>query len=321
MVPRSKFKPTNQDYVYDRQGNRMPAPITTPQPAVNRQGYVSPPVTSTYTPIVGFGTSPGRVSGVESPEYYSPYSMFDLGQGRTLNRQYWQDEADRKAIEERATKKGSAAAERNNQLQEMIDALLSGASSGGGGGMSAMEQRQLAGIQTLADALGGQLASGSYKEPYQQLGKRLAKTYGRAAKKVRGTYSDLEQELRNATNPYEGFVAESGVAEPGLMEYLSQMGGDTTGLGMEVAGNREAAAQQAAAFQNIANMMAQQTALNNAGRLGDAQMGRAGTLADLLTNRAAYSSAIQQQQEQQRRSLYDLLAQLATQGADVGRFL
>jgi len=319
MAPRYKYKPTNQDYVYDRQGNRMPAPITTPQPTADRQGYVSQPPSGTYVPIPGFGTSPGRTSGVVTPEVYTPYSMFDLGAGRAANRMFWQREDEKDAISGRAAKAGARGAKRNSELDDLITSLLSGGS--GGGGMSEIERRQLAGVQTLADAIGQQLAGGSYKDPYQELGKRLAKTYKGAAKKIRKTYGNLEEQLSQATNPYQDFTAESGVEEPGLMDYLAQMGGDTSGLSAEVMGGREAAAQQAAAFQNIANMMAQQTALANTGRVGDIQAGRASQIADLLGQRAAYQAAIQQQEQQKRESLFQLLAQLATQGADVGRYL
>lgn len=209
----------------------------------------------------------------------------------------------------------------NDALAALIAQLYGSSGSSGGSGSSA-QAVALQNMRGLAEMLAKQLSSGSYKEPYQRLNKRLGRQYRGARQDIRSEYAKLEDELRALqSNPYQGFEAQAGVAEPGLMDYLSQMGGDTTGLGAEVAGGREAAAQQAAAFNNVARMLAAQQAASNTGRLSDVAQSRAGSIADLLAQRAAFGAGVTTQEEAARQNLYQLLSQLGLQGVNIGGLL
>ena len=210
------------------------------------------------------------------------------------------------------------------ELWELITSMSrdSGSGGGGGGGGSSAYNTAMANLQALADTYAEQLRSGSYKEPTRNLQGRLGRIYGRARKQIGRQYDKASAGIEELlSNPFQDYQAETGIAEPGLMEYLSQMGGDTSGLSALLASEQGAAGQYGNAMNDLARMMAGQAQSGNRGLLADVAQSRAGSLADLVSQRSGYQAGIAMQQEAARQNLYNMLQQLGLQGANIGGLL
>ncbi len=197
-----------------------------------------------------------------------------------------------------------------------------GSGGGGGGGGSSAYDTAMANLQALADTYAEQLRSGAYKEPTRNLQGRLGRIYGRAKKQIGKQYDRASAGIEELlSNPLQGYQAETGIAEPGLMDYLSQMGGDTSGLSALLASEQGAANQYGNAMNDLARMMAGQVQSGNRSLLADVAQSRAGSLADLIGQRSGYQAGIAMQQEAARQNLYNMLQQLGLQGANIGGLL
>lgn len=175
-----------------------------------------------------------------------------------------------------------------------------------GGGPSALDRY----VQTIQRMLTG----GGYRRPQDDLMAKLNTMYGAAVPQVNTAMDDLSTFLQGQQNPYAGFQAQAAEVSPQLTEFLQSQGASTTPLQQLAAVQQQQAANQAGAFQNIADTLGTIYGANQAGMVTDVAQQRANMLAALEGARAGYGTQIEQSAFDNQSNLLKMLLQGISEG-------
>jgi hypothetical protein len=164
-----------------------------------------------------------------------------------------------------------------------------------------------------------QISTGSYKQPYTDMSGALAKYLETATGNVNTAYDAANKAALTAqtSNPYLNVTGTAATVDPGLMSLLQSQGVDTGASQANVGANREAEAQRVKAYNDMMKLMSANYGSGATQRITDVAQGRAGTLADLTAQNAAYGSQISGKQAEALQDLNDKLMESASKGANV----
>ena len=178
---------------------------------------------------------------------------------------------------------------------------------GGPSGPSALDRY----VRTIQ----GMLRGGDYRQPQDDLMDKLSEMYGGAQTQVTTAMDELDKFFKAQANPYAGFQAQQAQVSPQLTEFLASQGAATDPLRQLAAVRQQEAINQAGAFQNLANTLAQLQTGQMAGRADDVAQQRASMLAALEGARAGYGTQIEKSAfDRQNKLLEMLLAGVAKGG-------
>lgn len=182
----------------------------------------------------------------------------------------------------------------------------SGLGSGGGGGTSPLD-RYTQTIQRL-------LTSGAYRKPQDDLMARLSAMYAPAESSVNTAMDSLVASLQAQQNPYAGFQAAQAQVPVQLQDFLAAQGVSSQPV-QDFANTLQAQnAGQAAAYQNLANMLGGIYGANQAGAIGDVNVQRADLLNQLAQSRLGYGAQLESQAQKQQQQYLQMLMQALAKG-------
>lgn len=205
-------------------------------------------------------------------------------------------------------------------LADLLGGILGG---GGGGGSTAADRKlameQAAATQTAKGIL-DMINTGSYRKPYDAMRSTLADYLSKAQTGIGDVYGGAEAAVRQAyaENPYAGLTGTATTAEPALQALLESQGASTDPLAQLVAANREAAAQRAAGFTDVARLMGSGFGALGSEALGNVGVQRAQSLSDLLGQSQAFGQGITAQEASALAKLQESLSDAMSKGADIG---
>lgn len=197
-------------------------------------------------------------------------------------------------------------AEIERRARGVTDTPGSAGASGAGGGLSTLD-RYTQMIQKM-------LTGGGYRKPQDDLMAKLSGMFPGAQAGVNTAMDALAASLQAQQNPYAGFQAAQAQATPQLQDFLAAQGVSSQPV-QEFASALNAQNQgQAAAFQNLANMLGSIQQANQVGAVGDVAAQRANLLNQLQQAQLGYGAQLESQAAKQQQDYMGMLLQALAKG-------